>query len=65
MAEAEQRIFLDGSFWIGELWQLYARTHHEKYRKWAELWGSKLQGRNCRRIMMPILYYYSSALEMI
>jgi len=55
--------FWTGSFWIGELWQLYGRTRDEKYRKWAELWGSKLLGQELQANHdAGFLYYYASAL---
>ena len=55
--------FWTGSFWTGELWQLYSTTHKEKYRKWAESWGSKLSGQESQQNHdAGFLYYYSSAM---
>jgi hypothetical protein len=52
-----------GSFWPGENWLMYARTHDEKYRKWAELWESKFIGAEMTQNHdAGFFYYYSSVM---
>src|SRR5215510_10190435 len=61
--KSQEGFFWTGSFWVGELWKMYAHTHQEKYRRWAELWNSRLLGSELRQNHdAGFLYYYSSVL---
>jgi unsaturated chondroitin disaccharide hydrolase len=42
--KVQKGYFWTGSFWVGELWRLYTLTKDEKYKRWAELWNSRLLG---------------------
>src|SRR6266436_3474778 len=61
--QKQNGFFWTGSFWTGELWQLYSATRDEKYRRWAELWSSKLISQeSLQNHDAGFLYYYSSAM---
>ncbi|HWR37421.1 MAG TPA: DUF4861 family protein [Clostridia bacterium] len=53
--------FWTGSFWTGQLWKMYEHTKDAKYRRWAELWTSKLAGQESEQNHdVGFLYYYST-----
>jgi unsaturated chondroitin disaccharide hydrolase len=57
----QKGFFWTGSFWTGELWKMFELTHDEKYRKWAELWTTRLVGHEAEQNHdTGFLYYYSA-----
>jgi unsaturated chondroitin disaccharide hydrolase len=52
-----------GGFWISELWRLYDRTKDERYKKWAELWHSRIIDKEAGiHHDTGFMYFYTSAL---
>lgn len=52
-----------GGFWISELWRHYDRTKDERYKKWAELWHSRIIDKEAGiHHDTGFMYFYTSAL---
>jgi unsaturated chondroitin disaccharide hydrolase len=61
--KSQQGYYWTGSFWTAELWRMYALTKDEKYRRWAEMWGAPLLGKELlQNHDTGFLYFYSSSI---
>ena len=57
----QKGFYWTGNFWVGQLWQLYAKTKDERFRRWAESWNARLLGKEMTENHdVGFLNYYSS-----
>ncbi|HYJ87978.1 MAG TPA: DUF4861 family protein [Pyrinomonadaceae bacterium] len=51
-----------GGFWVSELWRLYDKTKDDRFKQWAELWHSRLIGKEASiHHDTGFMYFYTSA----
>lgn len=61
--QPQKGFFWTGGFWTGELWNMYKRTHEPQYRRWAELWTSRMVGHEATQDHdVGFLFFDSAAL---
>ena len=59
----QKGFFWTGGFWTGELWDMYKWTHEPQYRRWAELWTSRMVGHEATQDHdVGFLFFDSAAL---
>lgn len=52
-----------GGFWVSQLWRLYEKTKDERFKQWAELWHSRIIGKEAGiHHDTGFMYFYTSAL---
>lgn len=60
--ENQRGFFWTGEFWTAQLWTMYRQTRDEKYRRWAELWTSRMLGKeSSQNHDAGFIYFYSAA----